>query len=275
MLLFYEDVTLLADWEGGDASWWQQNTLEQIRVTKYLHDKGFIHTGLNDPRNFAIQDNKLKMLNVTSSLHEYLQTHPNSNGETVKRDNFKSLRHLMRLRNQEKKALTGIDEAFFNLFDRDDLDYTDWVHKLITHPYGMNSRKYMLCFQRIHLADERRYLKENLATVTEGQQFDQYRNWIWTIQSKNVRHLKEALPKELGERKKEQYTDGDIKSLVRFLRNIAQHKHGEEADQLTFEQIAQYYDEITAEVEEIFPGLLTLLLEQVKVDSKYYWFFSF
>lgn len=133
----------------------------------------------------------------------------------------------------------------------------------------------MLCFQRIHLADERRYLKENLATVTEGQQFDQYRNWIWTIQSKNVRHLKEALPKELGERKKEQYTDGDIKSLVRFLRNIAQHKHGEEADQLTFGQIAQYYDEITAEVEEIFPGLLTLLLEQVKVDSKYYWFFSF
>ncbi|XP_050378212.1 uncharacterized protein LOC126795414 [Argentina anserina] len=176
-LLFYERYDcLLADWREGNDGWWQQATLEQIRATKYMHDKGFIHTSLNSPSNFAIKDNKLKMLNITSSLQQYRDKHPHTNEENIKRDNLKSLRDLLRSKYQEKKVLTHDDEAFFSLFDHDDIKnylhfYEELVHKLITHPYAMDYSEYMLSFQRLQLADERGYLKKSLEELMEGQQF--------------------------------------------------------------------------------------------------------
>lgn len=85
----------------------------------------------------------------------------------------------------------------------------------------MDYSKCMGYFHDIQLANEKGFLLAGLDQVTERDKFKKYQNWIETIQSKSGRHLKAALPKNVGEGK---YRNENVDSLVIFLRNINEHR---------------------------------------------------
>lgn len=85
----------------------------------------------------------------------------------------------------------------------------------------------------------------------------------------------------MGEGKKRKYRNENVDSLVIFLRNINEHRQNNQVTteatdtKETAEEIAQYYLEVYAEVQELFPGFLSLLHEEVQLDWKYNWVFQF
>ncbi|KAL6182227.1 hypothetical protein ACLB2K_043650 [Fragaria x ananassa] len=260
ILLFYERYDYLFDaWNGGHDIWWQQALHEQLQATKYLIDKGFIHTGLDNPRNFVIKDNKLKMLNITSTIQDHLNTHPGTNADAIKRDSFRSLRNLMWPRYVERKDLTEDDQRFFNLFNLDNINFDIYVQKLITHPYAKDFKQCMNEFQDIHMLDGQKRLMRPLRVVTRHADFGPYRGWMRTIRNSRATHLKKALPKGAGEGERSTFREEDIDTLIKFLRNINEHRGK------TRDQVDKYFQAVYKEVKRLFPGLLSVVHEKIRI----------
>nr|XP_011463910.1 PREDICTED: uncharacterized protein LOC105351425 [Fragaria vesca subsp. vesca] len=199
------------------------------------------------------------MLNITSTIQDHLNTHPGTNADAIKRDSFRSLRNLMWPRYVERKDLTEDDQRFFNLFNLDNINFDIYVQKLITHPYAKDFKQCMNEFQDIHMLDGQKRLMRPLRVVTRHADFGPYRGWMRTIRNSRATHLKKALPKGAGEGERSTFREEDIDTLIKFLRNINEHRGK------TRDQVDKYFQAVYKEVKRLFPGLLSVVHEKIRI----------